>query len=95
MESSKEGFRRKVSRRTESWRGICFVTVGDEAAWGRICRASERRAARVSVLEECVRRVVMRVVREAVRVWVADGWVSMLDRCLVRAWVVGETYRRG
>jgi hypothetical protein len=73
MESSKEGFRRKVSRSTESWRGICFVRAGEEATWARIWRASERRAERVSLLEECARRVVMRVVREAVRVWVAGS----------------------
>jgi hypothetical protein len=49
------------------------VRVGEKATWGRIWRASERRAERVSVLVGWVRRVVMRVVREAVRVWVAGG----------------------
>lgn len=68
MESSKEGCRRRTSRRRESWRGICFVWgVGEERAW----EASVRRAERVALLSEWVRRVVRRVVRVAVRVWVA------------------------
>ena len=46
------------------------------AAWGRIWVASVRRAERVEVLEEWDRRVVMRVVKEVVRVWVAGKWVS-------------------
>jgi hypothetical protein len=49
------------------------VRAGEETTWARIWRASERRAERVSLLEECARRVVMRVVREAVRVWVAGS----------------------
>lgn len=68
MESSKEGLRRNVSRSTESWRGICLVTAGDDAACERTCAASSRSASSVSALKVCVRRVVMIVVKEVVRV---------------------------
>jgi hypothetical protein len=73
MLSSKAGLRRRVSRRRESWRGICLVEVGEVAACGRIWAASWRRAERVWMLEEWERRVVRREVKEVVRVWVAGG----------------------
>jgi hypothetical protein len=75
MASSKLGLRRRVSRRRESCKGICFVRVGLEEASGRIWEASARRAGMVASLEGWVRRVVRRVVRVAVRVWVAGGMV--------------------
>jgi hypothetical protein len=46
-----------------------------EEASGRIWEASARRAGMVASLEGWVRRVVKRVVRVAVRVWVAGGMV--------------------
>ena len=56
---------------TESWRCMFLTRVGVSEALGRIWEASVRRAERVSMLEWWVRRVVMRVVKVVVRVWVA------------------------
>ena len=52
----------------ESWRGICLARVGELPTWGKICAASSRRDERVEALEEWLRRVVRRVVKEVVRV---------------------------
>lgn len=47
------------------------MRVGILETFGSVCEASVRRAERVAVLEWWVRRVVMRVVKVVVRVWVA------------------------
>jgi len=71
MASSKAGWNRRVSRRTESWRCIFLVRVGVSEPFEIICEASVRRADRVAMLVWCVRRVTIRVVNVVVMVCVA------------------------
>jgi hypothetical protein len=56
------------------------VRVGFSEAFGIIWEASVRRAESVWALEWWVRRVVIRVVKVVVRVWVALKWVSTIVR---------------